>query len=324
MSTYSKDSAQLEREVEEQRQRIENRIDEIRDRLSPGQIVDELLSYTKNGGQHFASNLGQTISNNPLPAALLGISLVWLMSGQGPKLAMPHMGSHEHMPRTPQPEYPYATVSGGMRRVSHASDTSGKWYSEFEDMSGRRYKAESNEHGSRMGEFMDNAGKKFGGFIDETGNRVRDFQDEAGNRMDEAMGWASHTFHDLRHGVSQAMGQVSQHAQNLGGAAQHQVDRTSRMAMDMFQNQPLVAGALAFAAGAAIGAALPHTEQEDQAIGKVADKVKRQAAEAASDMYEEGKTRAAELYEKGKEGAAAVYDDVLGKGDDTGRRTELH
>ena len=85
MSSYGKDSAQLEREVEQQRQRVEDRIGEIKDRLSPGQLVDELLSYTKDGGQHFAANLGHTVSNNPLPAALLGISLVWLMTGQGPK-----------------------------------------------------------------------------------------------------------------------------------------------------------------------------------------------------------------------------------------------
>jgi len=318
MSTYSKDSAQLEREVEEQRQRIENRIGEIRDRLSPGQIVDELLSYTKNGGQHFAANLGQTVSNNPLPAALLGISLVWLMSGQGPKLAMPHMASDR--PRAPRQEYPYATISGGMRRVSHAADPSGKWYSEFEDTAGKRYKAEANELGHRAGEFIDNAGRRFGGFIDDAGHRVRDFQDEAGNRLDEAMGWASHTFHDLQQGVGETLGHVAE-------KAQHQMDRSSRMAIDMFQNQPLVAGALAFAAGAALGAALPHTAQEDQAVGAVADKLKSKAAEAASDVYEEGKARAADLYEKGKEGAAQVYDDLRSAASERGgsnRPSELH
>jgi len=320
MSTYSKDSAQLEREVEEQRQRIENRIGEIRERLSPGQIVDELLSYTKNGGQHFAANLGQTVSNNPLPAALLGISLVWLMSGQGPKLSMPHA----EPARAPRPEYPYATVSGHLRRVSHAADGSGKWYSEFEDTAGARYKAESNELGHRVGEFMDNAGRKFGGFIDGTGHRVRDFQDEAGNRFDDAMGWASHTFHDMQQGVSEALGEVKHQAQQLGSSAQHQVDRTSRMAMDLFQNQPLVAGALAFAAGAAIGAALPHTEQEDQAVGKLADKVKGQAAELASDAYDEGKARAADLYEKGKERAAQAYGDLRDEAAERVRSTELH
>jgi hypothetical protein len=317
MSSFGKDSAELEREVEAQRQRIENRIGEIKERLSPGQIVDELLSYTKNGGQHFAANLGQTVTNNPLPVALLGISLVWLMSGQGPKLGLPHAETgHDR----DYDDLPYATISGGMRRVSHAEDEFGKWYSEFEDTTGRRYKAESNELGARAGAFMDNAGRKFGGFIDEAGHRVRDFQDEAGNRLDEAAGWASHRWHDLQAGVSRALDQVGQQAQHLGGAAQHQMDRTSRMVMDTFQNQPLVAGALAFAAGAALGAALPHTAQEDQAVGKLADKVKGKAAEAASELYEEGKARAADIYEQGKEGAAELYDDLV----ERNRSPELH
>ena len=72
----TKSSAELEREVQAQRNRVEARIGEIKDRLSPGQLLDEALAYTKDGGSHFASNLGHTISANPLPAALLGVSLV--------------------------------------------------------------------------------------------------------------------------------------------------------------------------------------------------------------------------------------------------------
>jgi hypothetical protein len=321
MNPNAKDSAQLEREVEAQRQRVESRIGEIRQRLTPGQLVDEALNYTKDGGAHFASNLGHTVTNNPLPAALLGISLVWLMSGQGPRLSMPHDQARstyrEH-------DYPYVTVSGSMRRISHAADDSGKWYSEWQDTAGKRYTAEANELGHRAGHFMDETGRKIGGFIDEAGHRFRDFQDEAGNRMDDASGWASHTWHDMQHGVSQAMGAIGHQAQQLGGTAQAQMDRTSRMILDAFQNQPLVAGALAFAAGAALGAALPPTKEEDRMVGEFADKVKGEAAEMASDAYEEGKSRAGELYEKGKAGVAKVADEVKNTVERPGRSTELH
>ncbi len=51
----SKSSAQLEREVEQQRDRVEARLSEIKERLSPGQLLDEALAYTKNGGANFAS-----------------------------------------------------------------------------------------------------------------------------------------------------------------------------------------------------------------------------------------------------------------------------
>jgi len=322
MSSYGKDSAQLEREVEQQRQRVEDRIGEIKDRLSPGQLVDELLSYTKDGGQHFAANLGHTVSNNPLPAALLGISLVWLMTGQGPKLSAPNPAPQPSRYRS---DYPYATVSGGLRRVGHAADESGTWYSEFEDAGGRRFKAESNELGHRAGEFVDEAGRKFGGFLDEAGHRLQDFQDEAGNRIDEAAGWASHAWQDLRHQVGDMFDNVQQQARHVGSSAQHQTDRAARVVMDSFQHQPLVAGALAFAAGAALGAALPHTEQEDKAVGELADEVRSKAIDVASEVYEEGKTRVADLYEKGKDGAAKVYDETVKAVSDSVNGTpELH
>lgn len=311
MSSFGKDSAQLEREIEEQRQRIEDRVGEIRQRLSPGQLVDEVLSYTKNGGQQFASNFGSTIASNPLPAALLGVSLIWLISGQGKQQHSDTAPSYGYRPES---DYPYATVSGGMRRVSHAADDSGTWYSHFEDSTGKRYKAQSNEKGHRIGHFLDDTGRAFGGFIDDTGHRVRDFTDEVGNRFDDATGWASHRLHDVQQGIGNAVGQVAHQAQNLGGAAQHQVDRTSRMILQGFENQPLVAGALAFAAGAALGAALPHTREEDKLVGEAADKVKSKAADLAADAYEEGKEKAADLYERGKEGAAQLYDEVRGNG----------
>lgn len=310
MSTFGKDSAQLEREVEEQRRRVESRIGEIRERLSPGQLIDEVLSYTKDGGSHFAANLGNTISNNPLPAALLGVSLIWLMSGQGPRLGVPY---GEPRQRGDEPDYPYAIASGSMRRISHAADETGKWHSEFEDAAGKRYKAESNDLGHRVGAFVDDAGRKFGGFIDEAGHRVRDFHDEAGNRIDEAAGWASHRWQDAQQGISAAIDQIGQQAQHLGGTAQNQMDRASRAIASGFQNQPLVAGALAFAAGAAVGGILPHTAQEDKILGEAADMARREAAGAASELYEAGKEKAAELYQKGKEGAGQLYDDLRDK-----------
>ena len=80
-NSEQKTSAQLEREVEQQRARVENRISDIQDKLSPGQMVDELFNYAKNnGGGDFVANLGKNVSGNPLPVALIGISLLWLMA----------------------------------------------------------------------------------------------------------------------------------------------------------------------------------------------------------------------------------------------------
>lgn len=306
----SKSSAELEREVEAQRDRVEARIGEIKDRLSPGQLIDEALAYTKDGGSHFAANLGSTISANPLPAALLGVSLVWLMSGQGSSQG----SSQQHAPSpspSRQPDYPYARVSGsGLRRTIHRTDEAGQWWSEFETPDGGRYKAKSNEKGHRLGHFADDTGKFFGGFIDEAGNRIKQFQDESGNMIDDATGWASHTWSDVQHGIAEQAQHVTDGAQQLGREMQKQTDVLTRQLGSLFESQPLIAGALAFAAGAALGAALPHTREEDKLVGKQADKLRGEAAHVASELYDKGKEQVGEVYEDVAAKAGEAYEDV--------------
>ena len=328
-SSDHKNSAELEREVEAQRSRVEQTIGEIRERLSPGQLVDELLSYTKDGGAHFASSLGRSVVANPIPAALLGVSLAWLMAGN--RLGQGHEQrsessrdwSREDSGRWSREDrtYPYATIRGsGLQRVSHAADEMGVWYSEFIDDEGQTYRARSDQSGKRSGHFIDATGRIFGGFVDEAGNRIEQFRDEAGNLLDEASGWASHTWHDVREAVNRGASGVAHAAARIGGDVQSQASRLTRTLIDELENQPLVAGALAFAVGAALGAALPRTRQEDQVMGKAADQVKREAGHMANELYEKGKEQAAGLYEEAAGKAGEVYEKAKSTltGPDTG------
>jgi hypothetical protein len=321
-----KSSADLEREVNEQRTRVEARIGEIKDRLSPGQLLDEALSYTKHGGAHFASNLGQQLSANPLPAALTGIGIAWLIASNAgaAQNRIPTSVSYE-----PEADYPYARVgAGGLRRTRHAADEAGQWWSEFQSDTGDTFRAQADEMGRRAGHFTDQAGKRFSGFIDEAGNRIRQFQDESGNRLDEGLGWASHSWRDTQRGIGQAMHKATagaaalgskvndsarQMSQAVGGNMQSQADQLSRQITTLFNEQPLIAGALAFAAGAALGAALPHTQQEDQLIGEEADRVRRKAGKAAAHLYEQGKEQVSDAYGEVRKTGNELYENAKSK-----------
>jgi hypothetical protein len=326
MTYDNKSAAELEREVAEQRSRVESRIGEIKDRLSPGQLLDEALSYTKHGGAHFASNLGSQISANPLPAALVGVGLAWLISST----ASGNGHAHHSAPQTDHTYdedgyYPYARVSGGgLKRVSHKADETGQWWSEFETSTGQRYKAKSNQLGERAGHFADETGKMFSGFIDDTGNRIHDFQDEAGNALSQARGWADHSWRSMQRNLGNGLagvGSVARDAvhsvksgtRHVGGSVQQQSDMLSRQIVSLFDQQPLVAGALAFAVGAAVGAALPHTAQEDELLGAEADKLRGKAMKQAGKLYEQGKEKAAELYDDVSTQAGEIYGDVKEK-----------
>ena len=53
----------------------------IEQRFTPGQLMDQGLDYLRNsGGREFVSNLGGSVKNNPLPVALMGIGMAWLMA----------------------------------------------------------------------------------------------------------------------------------------------------------------------------------------------------------------------------------------------------
>jgi len=71
--------AEIERELEETRARIDSRARELQSRLSPGELFDQALHRLRSSrGQEFLSNLGRTASENPVPVTLSAIALGWL------------------------------------------------------------------------------------------------------------------------------------------------------------------------------------------------------------------------------------------------------
>lgn len=335
----TKDSAELQREVEQQRARLEDRIDQIQQKLSPGQLVDEMLAYTKGGGGEFLGTLQRQVTANPLPVAMLGVSLAWLIAK--PASTTDTQRDHRDADRDwddsinasrgygeydAYDDYPVATISGSsLQRVSHTPDESGTHHSEWLDDAGKKYRAASDSFGRRAGHFRDEAGNTYKGFVNGAGERVTQFRDEAGNLLEEASGWASHTWqrmremmHDARDGVAHGVSQGRSRAGQAGMGMAGQVDQLNRTLMHQFRDQPLVGGALAFALGAALGAALPHTRQEDELLGEAADAVKAKAGEEASHLYEQGREKATELYEEASHRAGDLYQqakDGLGASD---------
>jgi ferritin-like metal-binding protein YciE len=69
-------SATLEREVKAQRAEISETLTEIRERLSPGQLLDAALRST--GTRQNVSRIGSVMVRNPLPVMLIGVGVLWL------------------------------------------------------------------------------------------------------------------------------------------------------------------------------------------------------------------------------------------------------
>jgi hypothetical protein len=71
---------QIEREAQEARSRLGQSLDELRLRATPGQFVDQITDYARDGPiAEFVGNLTREVRDNPLPVLLIGIAITWLV-----------------------------------------------------------------------------------------------------------------------------------------------------------------------------------------------------------------------------------------------------
>ena len=102
--------AELEREVRESRADVERTLDAIQDRLSPGQLVDQVARYMRDNGGEFARNFGDTVRQNPVPVVLVGVGLAWMMLGSRRDVDLPRAA--DFVPEYLRPGRPASTGRG--------------------------------------------------------------------------------------------------------------------------------------------------------------------------------------------------------------------
>jgi hypothetical protein len=77
-------TAELEREADIARAKVSETAESIKAKMTPGQLIDDFTSVFSGGdGSAALQNLKVQIRDNPLPLALVGAGLAWLMLGQG-------------------------------------------------------------------------------------------------------------------------------------------------------------------------------------------------------------------------------------------------
>lgn len=95
--------------------------------------------------------------------------------------------------------------------------------------------------------------------------------------------------------------------------AEYYASRGRDRATDLFEDQPLVAGALAIAVGAAIGGLLPRTRQEDDAFGAYRDQVFDEAERVFEDERSKLESVARETVKEAKNVANETAEGVKGE-----------
>lgn len=127
MASNSSSSAQLERQADATRAQVAETLDRIRSRMSPGQMVDQAIEYARdNGAAEFVRNLGQQVKASPLPVALIGTGIAWLMLSNGQSAARASAGSDGAAAVREQWRSASAALHGAASSVSDAGASAGE------------------------------------------------------------------------------------------------------------------------------------------------------------------------------------------------------
>lgn len=296
-----KSSREIEREVEESRADLQNTLHELSSKMSPGQLFDQAVGYLKtSGGNDFANNLGRSVRDNPLPVAMIGAGIAWLMLGQGQLSArtggaerqtslQPRRVPHppEHVGIRPSPAY------SGDDGIYAAKRSSGAWPGAAGAHAGVQEGGDAPSTGTGIADAASSVGSS-------VARGAADLYDDAEGTVSSAYAGARDATHDAASAIGSTAGHAVDRAQDLAQDLRHGADRMGSYAQQrwssMVQEQPAILGGIGLAIGAALGAALPRTETEDRLMGGTGDAIKNTVAETADSYLKEAGTTASRAY----------------------------
>ena len=234
-------------EVESVRSDMDSTLSAIERKLTPGQLVDQGIEYLRtSGANEFLSNLGTSVKQNPIPVALVGVCMAWLMASSRSGTSAGTSG-------------PGRVQSAG---TSFRRATDEAW-------SGARDQARSAR--KTLSEAAQTARERF----DQAKHTVSGTAQSAHERFDQARNAVSDTAQAAREALSRG-----------ADVAQRQVERARGGYEWILREQPLALGAIGIAVGAVLAAAAPRTRTEDEWMGEASDRLAERAKEAGRQQVE--------------------------------------
>ena len=285
------DPAVIRAEIRDTRDRVGDTLEQIAERLNPTNLKEQVKEQVKESvrgaadhvrdniresirgstigrvgymAQHAAgrvsesgTSIADTIRSNPIPAAMIGIGLGWLLiNGRRQSGARAGYDTYDSTLTGTRPAY------GAAGRVY--GDTYGGTYAGADY--GGQYGSASYAGGEDEGA-LDRAREKAG----ELG---RDVRDTASQLADRAQGVA---------------GAVSDRAHDVASTVAEQTRRQAGRVENYFYESPLAVGVATLALGLAAGLSAPATRRESELMGDARDRLFDKARDVAERVISEAK-----------------------------------
>ena len=260
-----KEPSLMEQEINQTRERIGRTVEQLEQRLSPGQLVDEALGFARDHGGQFASSVASSVRRNPLPLIVTGMGLMWLLKSKS-STASQDTTRRVYSPYDDDFDGSGTSVWTDSRSAGSGDSGGGVRARVAERLTGVGEAIKSRVAGVRSS--VSSAGESIG----ET---VRSTREQVAGRSNDALGSARSTTQAMRERVSGAT-----------VTAREQARRARSEFSTLMEEQPLLMGAIGIAIGATIAALVPSTRRERDMLGRASDTVADKASELASEGYE--------------------------------------
>lgn len=312
MTIETRSPHEIERDIERDRAELTNNLETLQDRFSMDGVMRSVGDQLRDHSGEIGASISRTVKENPAAVALTGIGLAWMIFGN--KSERSHRpvsdyravrGSHSrHDDREPR-----AAVSRSGPRFKGENAGFPSWaIADDDDNDDFADRVSDAAASARDGLYGAVATSRDG--VTDAAASVQDGAARAGSAVSSKLSGASAAVSDATTGAARSAGEIARTAQERAkrmkdrlaegtesfseeakarvvAAREAALDARRRatgaasagaeQASDFYDSQPLVAGAIAVAVGAALGGALPRTRKEDELMGAKSDELMRQA-----------------------------------------------
>ena len=274
-------STQIRSEIERTRADMDETFDALERKMTPGQILGEAWQLTRGGTSAGASKLWQVAREHPLPSAVIGLGIGWLLVESSRNEERSSYGASYNRD--------YNRARGGAGRSTWAGSGRSSLYE-----SSAGYGAYPESYNANYQESYDaSEGGSVSGRVSSAASSVKDAASSAGHKVADVASSAGHKVADVAGTVRERAGELTHEARDkataLGYSTRYQARRAQTGFWQMMEENPLAVGLATLTVGVLAGLSLPATRKENELMGETRDKLVDRIEEAGREALEKGK-----------------------------------
>jgi hypothetical protein len=341
MANDHRSPQEIEDEIERERAELTETLSDLQDKISFDGLTRQVADQVREHSSEIGHSISDAVKRNPIALALTGVGIAWLMMGNGATPRRDGIRSHRTGDREHDRDERYGyyarpdiaeSTGHWQTRERHDGETVRRvrvrdrdvpsWARTHPDMSDERsgISEKAGAASARVASAASSASSEAQDVAHTVADKARDAAYSVSQAGQSAASGARNMVSSgseqaaaLRERISEGTEHLSDEARErviaareraieARDAALHYARRGRDKAIDLFDENPLIAGALALAVGAAVGAALPRSRVEDEYLGEHSDHL----MDEAERIFREESEKVSKVVKAGTDEAKAI------------------